>query len=103
MAACPTRAIVKREEDGLVHVVRDLCVGCRACISACPWRVPQWDETSGKVIKCDLCQDRVASGLIPACVAGCTTHALSFSRANENVRKVRLLYAKSLLVDKEPG
>jgi Fe-S-cluster-containing dehydrogenase component len=45
----------------------------------------------------------VASGLIPACVAGCTTHALSFSRANENVRKVRLLYAKSLLVDKEPG
>ena len=103
MAACPTRAIVKREEDGLVHVVRDLCVGCRACISACPWRVPQWDETSGKVIKCDGCRDRVASGLIPACVAGCTTHALSFSRANENVRKVRLLYAKSLLVDKEPG
>jgi Fe-S-cluster-containing dehydrogenase component len=45
----------------------------------------------------------VAQGGEPACVAGCTTHALSFSRPNENVRKARLLYAKSILVEKKPG
>jgi Fe-S-cluster-containing dehydrogenase component len=41
VAVCPTGAMVKREQDGLVHVVRT-CVGCRACVGACPWKVPQW-------------------------------------------------------------
>jgi Fe-S-cluster-containing dehydrogenase component len=103
VAACPVGAMVKDKADGIVRVIRDLCVGCRACIDACPWKVPQWDETRGKVVKCDSCQDRVAGGLQPACVAACTTHALSFSRANEGLRKVRHLYAKSLLVDKKAG
>lgn len=101
VAVCPVKAMAKGA-DGWVHVVRELCVGCRACIAACPWRVPQWDEASGKVVKCDGCMDRVAAGLAPACVAGCTTHALSFARANENVRKIRLRYARSLLVKKGP-
>jgi Fe-S-cluster-containing dehydrogenase component len=103
VAVCPTGAMIKRTEDGLVHVVRSLCVGCRACVGACPWKVPQWDESSGKVVKCDGCLDRWVRGLHPACVAGCTTHALSFSRPNENVRKVRLLYAKSLLAERDAG
>jgi Fe-S-cluster-containing dehydrogenase component len=103
VAVCPTGAMAKRPEDGWVHIVRALCVGCRACVGACPWKVPQWDETTGKVVKCDGCLDRVARGQNPACVAGCTTHALSFSGPNENVRGVRLRYAKSLLVEKTGG
>jgi Fe-S-cluster-containing dehydrogenase component len=95
--------MVKRVEDGFVTVVPDRCVGCRACVGACPWKVPQWDESRGRVVKCDGCYERVVQGSEPACVAGCTTHALSFSRPNENVRKVRLLYAKSILVEKKPG
>jgi Fe-S-cluster-containing dehydrogenase component len=95
--------MVKDKADGIVRVIRDLCVGCRACIDACPWKVPQWDETRGKVVKCDSCEDRVAEGLQPACVAACTTHALSFSLANEGLRKVRHLYAKSRLVGKKTG
>jgi Fe-S-cluster-containing dehydrogenase component len=102
VAVCPVHAMVRRA-DGWVHVARELCVGCRACIAACPWKVPQWDETIGKVVKCDGCMDRVAAGLVPACVAGCTTHALSFAQANENVRKIRLHYARSLLVQKQRG
>ena len=90
-------------DDGTVLVSRQLCIGCRACIAACPWKVPQWDESTGKVVKCDGCHERVAQGLAPACVAGCTTHALTFSRANTNVRKTRLLYARSLLVDRKAG
>ena len=103
VAVCPTGAMAKRPEDGWVHIVRALCVGCRACVGACPWKVPQWDETTGRVVKCDGCLDRVARGQNPACVAGCTTHALSFSGPNENVRGVRLRYAKSLLVEKIEG
>jgi Fe-S-cluster-containing dehydrogenase component len=53
------------------------------------------------VVKCDGCYERVMQGSEPACVAGCTTHALSFSRPNENVRRARLRYAKSLLVAKD--
>jgi Fe-S-cluster-containing dehydrogenase component len=101
VAVCPVNAMVKRAEDGLVHVIRSLCIGCRACITACPWRIPQWDETSGKVVKCDGCMDRVASGREPACVTGCTTRALKFSRANDNLRGIRIRYAKSLLVGHE--
>jgi Fe-S-cluster-containing dehydrogenase component len=99
-AVCPTGAMVKRPEDGWVHIVTKLCVGCRACVGACPWKVPQWDEAAGKVVKCDGCYDRVEQGLHPACVAACTTHALSFSGPNENVRGTRLRYAKSLLLEK---
>jgi Fe-S-cluster-containing dehydrogenase component len=95
--------MVKRAGDGFVTVLRDRCVGCRACVGACPWKVPQWDEASGRVVKCDGCYERVMQGSEPACVAGCTTHALSFSRPNETVRRARLHYAKSLLVAKDAG
>jgi Fe-S-cluster-containing dehydrogenase component len=98
VAVCPTKALAKREEDGVVLLDRGLCVGCRACVEACPWRVPQWDESTGKVVKCDGCMDRVELGLKPACVTGCSTRALSFSRPNERVREARLRYAKSCLV-----
>jgi Fe-S-cluster-containing dehydrogenase component len=98
VAVCPTQAIVKRPEDGVVVILKERCIGCRACISACPWRVPQYDATTGKAIKCDACLDRIERGLEPACVTGCATKALSFSRPNETVSRVRLKYAKSLLV-----
>jgi len=99
MAACPVGAITQRKVDGIVAIDRKLCVGCKACISACPWEVPQWDEVSGKVVKCDLCLERLEAGLKPACVTACTTHALSFERANSTSRKVRTTYAKSLLTE----
>jgi Fe-S-cluster-containing dehydrogenase component len=99
VAICPTGAIVKSKTDGLVYIDSERCVGCRACISACPWRVPQWNPSTGKVIKCDGCRERVAAGLVPACVAGCTTRALSFARANENVRQVRMRFAKGDLIE----
>lgn len=75
---CPTKAMIRREEDGIVYVDQDLCVGCKLCIKACPWQVPQWDPAIRKVLKCDFCRDLVDLGEVPACVAGCTTHALSF-------------------------
>jgi Fe-S-cluster-containing dehydrogenase component len=90
-----------REKDGIVYVQEDLCVGCKACMIACPWTVPQWNEATGKVIKCDLCMDRVDQGLQPACVAGCTAHALLFSSPNEISRERRVKFGvRSLMGSK---
>lgn len=78
MAVCPSGAMQKREKDGIVFVEQEVCIGCRACLEACPWGVPQWDEVNEKAIKCDFCMDRIDAGLQPACVTKCTAHALTW-------------------------
>lgn len=78
MAVCPSGAMQKREKDGIVFVDQEVCIGCRACLEACPWGVPQWDEANEKAIKCDFCMDRIDAGLQPACVSKCTAHALTW-------------------------
>ena len=76
-AACPTRAIKKRAEDGIVVVDPDKCMGCRACFLVCPFGVPQFGA-DGKMQKCNLCVDRLTAGREPACVATCPADALHF-------------------------
>jgi len=95
--ACPTGAMTRREADGIVYVESRLCVGCKACILACPWSVPQWDEAAGKAIKCDFCRERVDAGKKPACVTACTTHALDFVKPNEASRAARAAWGARLL------
>ncbi|GAB6175802.1 hypothetical protein JCM16814_06930 [Desulfobaculum senezii] len=97
VAACPTEAM-QRREDGIVFVDQELCVGCKACIIACPWNIPQWDETTGKVLKCDLCMDRIDRGLEPACVTACTTHALEFVSPNAASRTARERHGQKMLL-----
>ena len=80
--ACPTGAMQKRE-DGVVYVDGESCIGCRQCIRACPFGAPQYDPSSGKVVKCDLCMHRVDAGLEPACVAKCPTRAVIAGNAGE--------------------
>ncbi|MFP4446954.1 MAG: 4Fe-4S dicluster domain-containing protein [Desulfosudaceae bacterium] len=82
VAACPTGAMQKRE-DGIVFVDHQECVGCKACIRACPWGAPQWDPDRRLVVKCDFCKDRIDQGLDPACVEACITGCLRFGRAIE--------------------
>jgi Fe-S-cluster-containing dehydrogenase component len=90
VSACPTGAMNRREEDGIVFVDRETCVGCKTCIISCPWGVPQWDEETGTVVKCDYCKDRIDAGLEPACVTGCTTKALTWTKpAGVTARKRR--------------
>jgi len=99
--ACPTGAMIKREKDGIVHVEASLCVGCKSCISACPWGVPQWDAASHKVVKCDYCMDRVDAGLKPACVTKCVTGSLSFGEATELPDPRRERFARFVIAEEQ--
>jgi Fe-S-cluster-containing dehydrogenase component len=89
VAACPTKAMQKRESDGIVFVDHEICVGCKACIRACPWGAPQWHKETRKVVKCDLCKDRVDEGLDPACVTVCPAGSLSFGESVEELTDIR--------------
>ncbi|MGD9950135.1 MAG: 4Fe-4S dicluster domain-containing protein [Desulfobulbus sp.] len=95
--ACPTGAMRRREKDGIVYVEEKACVGCKACITACPWTVPQWNADTGKVGKCDLCMDRIDQGLEPACVTKCVTNCLHFTTPSEASETARQAYAEQLM------
>lgn len=80
---CPTTAIYKREEDGVVLIDHDKCVGCRYCEWNCPYGAPQYDEVLGKMTKCDTCIDLREAGEEPACVAACPMRAIEFGPIEE--------------------
>jgi anaerobic dimethyl sulfoxide reductase subunit B len=77
MAVCPTQAVTKKPDSGVVVVNAERCIGCHACATACPFGAPQFPEGSS-MRKCDLCVTRVTRGLEPACVRTCPTKALGF-------------------------
>ena len=111
---CPTGATYTEEETGVVLVDYDKCVGCRACVVACPYNnrhyIPKggytphypagftpFEEQSykhfqeGVVTKCVGCIERVKQGLNPACVDGCPTDARIFgdlSDPDSEIRKI---------------
>lgn len=75
---CPTGAMHKRKEDGLVVVNQDRCIGCRTCEMRCPYGAPQFDFDKKVMSKCDGCYERVGNGLKPVCVESCPQRALDF-------------------------
>jgi Fe-S-cluster-containing dehydrogenase component len=82
LMVCPTGAIFRHADSGVVDIDRDLCIGCHSCELACPFGAPKF-AGDGRMIKCDLCIVRIENGLEPACVRTCTTGALQFGYAEE--------------------
>ena len=73
---CPTQAMAK-DEDGIVAIDPERCMGCRYCEWACPYGAPQLDADAGVMTKCDLCRDHLAEKRLPACVAACPMRVLA--------------------------
>jgi len=109
---CPTGASHYRE-GGVVDVTKADCVGCRACMQACPYgaryfndaqagyfpgqgltpfeRAKYSEHNEGVVMKCNFCIDRVHAGLDPACVANCAAHARTFGDLDDPQSEVSQL------------
>ena len=71
VAGCPSGAIYKRGEDGIVLINQDQCRGWRMCVSACPYKKTYYGWTTGKSEKCILCYPRQEAGEAPACFHSC--------------------------------
>jgi len=81
--ACPSGAMHKNPDTGIVSVNQNRCIGCRYCTWACPYGAPQYNEAAGRMSKCDFCADLVAEGEAPACVAACPLQALDYGPIEE--------------------
>jgi len=75
---CPTGALKKRLEDGIVVVDKYKCIGCSSCVKSCPYEAIQYDSNNKKVSKCDFCLDLIESGKDPVCVSACPMRALDY-------------------------
>ncbi len=85
LAACPSPGAIVQYANGIVDVNPDQCIGCGYCESGCPFDVPRFHQTTGKMAKCTLCVDRVEVGLEPACIKACPTGCLQFGTKDDMV------------------
>lgn len=82
---CPTGAMYKREEDGIVLVDESKCIGCGYCTWSCPYEAP---SVVGKTAsKCNFCVDLQAQGKNPACVDACIMRVLHFGPLDDLQKK----------------
>lgn len=93
---CPTRALHKDQETGLVIQDHEACIGCQMCVWSCPYGAPSYNEEEGRVGKCDGCKEKfLDEGMQPACVGACSTRALKFGDIDE----LRKLYGSESTSD----
>ncbi len=75
VTACPTSAMFKRA-DGIVDFDKSICIGCKACMAACPYDAIFINPEDHSAEKCNFCAHRIDIGLEPACVTVCPTEAI---------------------------
>ena len=95
---CPTEALFKRP-DGIVDLDQSRCIGCKACIMACPYDAIYINPLKGVADKCNACAHLVDAGYLPACVAACPTNAIIFGDINDP-KIQRILNSKPWFVRK---
>ena len=95
VTACPTTAMFKRA-DGIVDFDKSICIGCKACMAACPYDAIFINPEDHSAEKCNFCAHRIDVGLEPACVVVCPTEAILVGDLNDSTSKV------ARIVNREP-
>ncbi|HBP22063.1 MAG TPA: 4Fe-4S ferredoxin [Planctomycetes bacterium] len=98
---CPTAAMHRRE-DGIVDFDNEICIGCKACIQACPYDAIYIDPSSNTAAKCNFCAHRIEVGLQPACVSACPTEALAVSDLSDPESLVSRVVARAAVSVRKP-
>jgi len=93
--ACPTSAMYRRP-DGIVDFDKSICIGCKACMAACPYDAIFINPEDHSAEKCNFCAHRLDVGLEPACVVVCPTGALLVGDLNDPQSRV------AQIVNREP-
>ena len=83
VTACPTTAMFKRA-DGIVDFDKSICIGCKACMAACPYDAIFINPEDHSAEKCNFCAHRIDVGLEPACVVVCPTQAILIGDMNDH-------------------
>ncbi|UQX11333.1 4Fe-4S dicluster domain-containing protein [Candidatus Mycobacterium methanotrophicum] len=99
--ACPTRAMYKRP-DGIVDFDKSICIGCKACMAACPYDAIFINPEDHSAEKCNMCAHRLDVGLEPACVTVCPTEAILVGDLEDPSAKVTELIYRHPVVVRRP-
>lgn len=111
VSACTVGALQKNE-DGVIVYDNERCIGCRYCMYACPFEIPnfEWEKRMALIIKCDFCMSRLEAGGQPACSATCPTQAIQFGSreemlalAKERIENEPLRYINHIYGEHENG
>lgn len=95
---CPTGAMTKDPETGIVTTDHEVCIACGSCEQACPYGAPMLDTVNNYMTKCDMCADQVAQGGKPECVLACSQMALDWGEIEE----MRTKYPEAAAADIAP-
>ncbi len=98
---CPTNALFKRR-DGIVDLHADSCIGCRACMVACPYDQLFIDPNTHTAEKCNFCANRVENQLQPACVSVCPTECRIFGDLDDPASEVAKIALREAISVRKP-
>jgi Fe-S-cluster-containing dehydrogenase component/formate-dependent nitrite reductase membrane component NrfD len=93
VAICPVGAM-RRRPDGIVDFDPASCMGCKACLQACPYDAIYVDPAAGTAAKCNFCAHRTELSLEPSCVVACPEHALVAGDLDDPGSEVSMLLAR---------
>lgn len=99
--ACPTRAMFRRP-DGIVDFDKSICIGCKACIAACPYDAIFINPEDNSAEKCNMCSHRIDAGLEPACVTVCPTSAILVGDLDDPTSAVAKLVQRDVVAVRRP-
>jgi Fe-S-cluster-containing dehydrogenase component/formate-dependent nitrite reductase membrane component NrfD len=98
---CPTQALFKRP-DGIVDFDNSRCIGCKACMEACPYEAIYIDPVSHTAAKCNFCAHRIDQGLQPACVQVCPEEAIIFGDLDDPSSRISQLIGRNSVQVRRP-